>query len=217
MKKTKIEIGQRATFKNGSSFIHNSKNFDVTALIGGSPYFVSIVTLKKGSEVVKSTFARLMEGLIEKRGGKDEATFTPIRQTGRGQYAKYSKDHTKEILEAIELFKEAIKGHGIRVVAKCGNESPRGGKLGEYIKVTTFETKKAKIERIQKALDSGEYEIWGFKSNVASQITTDQLEEDGEAVHDYYYLERSGGTGSFGQIERISASDDEMNEILWNR
>lgn len=217
MNKIKIEIGQRATFKNGASFIHNNKAFDITALVGGSPYFVSIVTLKKGSDVVKNTFARLMEGLIEKRGGKDEATFTPIRQTGRGQYAKYGKDHTKEILEAIELFKEAIKGHGIRVMVKCGNESPRGGKLGEYIKVTTFETKTAKLDRIKKAIDSGEYEIWGFKSNVASKITPDQIEEDGEAVHDYYYMERSGGAGAFGQIERITASDDEMNKIIWNR
>lgn len=83
MNKIKIEIGQRATFKNGASFIHENKSFDLTALIGGSPYFVSIVTLKKGSEVVKNTFSRLMEGLIEKRGGKDEATFTPIRQTGK--------------------------------------------------------------------------------------------------------------------------------------
>lgn len=217
MNKIKIEIGQRATFKNGASFIHSNKSFDLTALIGGSPYFVSIVTLKKGSEIVKNTFAILMEGVIEKRGGKGEATFTPIRQTGSGKYAKYGKDHTKEILEAIELFKEAIKGHGIRVIVKCGNDSPRGGKLGEYIKVTTFETKKAKLARIQKALDSGDYEIWGVKNNVTSQITPDQIEEDGEAVHDWYYLERSGGAGAFGQVERISASDDEMNEILWNR
>lgn len=217
MNKIKIEIGQRATFKNGSSFIHNNKAFGITSLVGGSPCFVSIVTLKKGSEVVKNTFARLMEGLIEKRGGKDEATFTPIRQTGRGQYAKYGKDHTKEILEAIELFKEAIKGHGIRVIVKCGNESPRGGKLGEYIKVTTFETKTAKLARIKKAIDSGEYEICGFKSDVAYKITPEQIEEYGESAHDYYYMERSGGAGALGQKEIITASDDEMNQIVWNR
>lgn len=217
MNKIKIEIGQRATFKNGASFIHNNKSFGITSLVGGSPCFVSIVTLKKGSEVVKRTFARLMEGLIEKRGGKDEATFTPIRQTGRGQYAKYGKDHTKEIMQAIELFKEAIKGHGIRVMVKCGNESPRGGKLGEYIKVTTFETKTAKLDRIKKAIDSGEYKIWAFKSNVASQITPEQIEEDGESAHDYYYLERSKGATSLCQIERITATDDEMNQIIWNR
>ena len=217
MNKIKIKNGQRATFKNGASFIHNNKTFDITVIVGGSPYFVSIVTLKKGSEVVKNTFSRLMEGLIEKRGGKDEATFTPIRQTGRGQYSKYGKDHTKEILEAIELFKEAIKGHGIRVMVKCGNESPRGGKLGEYIKVTTFETKKAKLDRTKKAIDGGEDEIWGFKGNVASQITPEQIEEDGESVYDYYYLKRSGGAGEFGQADIITASDDEMNQIIWNR
>ena len=71
MNKIKIKNGQRATFKNGASFIHNNKTFDITVIVGGSPYFVSIVTLKKGSEVVKNTFSRLMEGLIEKRGGKD--------------------------------------------------------------------------------------------------------------------------------------------------
>lgn len=165
MGENKIEIGQRATFKNGASFIRNNKNFDATAPIGGSPRFASIAALKKGPGVVKSAFARLMEGPIEKRGGKGEATFAPMRQTGRGQCAKCGKGRAKEMLEAIELSKEAIKGRGIRAMAKRGNESPRGGKPGECAKAAAFEAKTAKTARIKKALDGGECRIFGSKGN----------------------------------------------------
>ena len=159
MKEIKIENGQLATFKNGVSFVHENKTFDLVEIVGGSPYLVSIVTLKRGSETTKRTFSRLMENLIKTKGEKFEVTFYPIQQVGKGKYSKYGKDHSKEIMEGIELFKEVIKGHGIRTTVKRGNDSPRGGQLGEFIKVSVLETEKRKTERISEEVKNGEYVV----------------------------------------------------------
>lgn len=61
--------------------------------------------------------------------------------TGSGKYSKYSVDHT---LDNARYFDR----HGCTVVA--GNDSPRGGKLGDYIRITTRCHPKLKSERYIK-------------------------------------------------------------------
>lgn len=164
MNKIKIEIGQLATFSNGVAFTHENKLFNLYE-VENRYGKVAEVELKKGTAETKTAFKWLLEGLIEKGGysefNKTVKYFRPIKQSGMGQYSKYSKDHTKDYLEAVRILKEVVKGHGVRVEVQEGNDAPKGGKLGDYIKVTAYETKKARLGRIQKEAEKGEYIIIG--------------------------------------------------------
>ena len=208
MGKTKIEIGQRATFSNGVAFTHESKLFNLYA-VEYRHGMVSEVELKKGTAETKNAFKWLLEGLIEKGGcsehNKAVEYFRPIKQSGRGQYAKYTKDHTSDYLEAVKVLREVVKRHGVRVEVQKGNDAPKGGKLGNYIKVTAYETSKARIARIQKAINSGDYVIFGYSGNHA-----DILDRERISIMNYDNCVLSRTSDS----ERICATMEEMNEAM---
>lgn len=61
-----------------------------------------------------------------KEKGSCYVVFRPVGITGSKRYAKYTVDHTDDIVNACELL-----GLGY----ETGNDAPKGGKLGKFIKV----------------------------------------------------------------------------------
>lgn len=83
------------------------------------------------SEVVKPVksnkpkYQQMIDECIEKNW-----LIRPIWQSGSGRYARYSDDHTKEYCEYIK---------SLGYTYELGNDAPKGGKLGDYIKVIVKE------------------------------------------------------------------------------
>lgn len=52
--------------------------------------------------------------------------FRPIGTTGSNRYARYTVDHTDDIINACKA---------LGLVYEIGNDAPKGGKLGKFLKV----------------------------------------------------------------------------------
>ena len=83
--------------------------------------------------------AWLDDCIIQSVIGRDEI----IRTIAKARSGKYSVDCTND-------YAQYLIHHGCTVVA--GNDSPRGGKLGDYIRITTRHHPKTKSERYIKPI-----------------------------------------------------------------
>lgn len=83
-----------------------------------------IKTYNYGTPRSKKEVLKALESYKEKR--PCYVVFRPVGVTGSLRYAKYTVDHSDDIIAACEL---------LGYEYETGNDAPRGGKTGKYIKV----------------------------------------------------------------------------------
>lgn len=84
----------------------------------------NIRTYEYGTPRSKKEVVKVLESYREK--APCYLIFRPVGVTGSLRYAKYTVDHTDNILNACELMGYEYE---------TGNDAPKGGKTGNFIKV----------------------------------------------------------------------------------
>lgn len=73
-------------------------------------------------------FKQMINNEIEKevKHGNNHAMLRPITTVGSNRYSQYSRDHTDEYTKYLD---------SLKLKYEIGNDSPRGGQLGKFIRI----------------------------------------------------------------------------------